>query len=311
MTPHAIPHSRRISSEIDFYLSDGSPEHEADDLGQEPNFELSESERARADRYRSPDRRRQFQSSRRVLRRLLSSYLNCAPAEVPLASAPSGRPMILVGDTEPFQISVSHVADVTAIAVAAPGAAIGIDVESEIDESALPALINVAASSSERDWIESAPAATRCARLTLLWTIKEAVLKAAGCGAAAAFREVRIHFGGNEMRVAGSAAGFDLASLDVHCLRLSATPTDRPTWGAIAYKASATAPADWRPALAPARTTAQLQDLISNDCPETISSLGLQALPLQPSFRNLRYAPSPTAAEPLGRPRKPLTLRDR
>jgi len=311
MTPRAIPHSRRISSAIDFYLADDSPERTVAEIEQEPDFDLSESERARADRYRSPARRRQFQSSRRVLRRLLSGYLGCAPADVPLMAAASGRPMILVGDSEPFQISVSHAVDLTAIAVAPPGAAIGIDVEHEIDESALRSLINLAASSSERDWVESAPAATRCARMTLLWTIKEAVLKAAGCGAAVPFGAVQIDFQRNDVQVTGSAAGFDLASLEVHCLCLAATSLDRPAWGAIAYKAPATPTSDWRPALAPARTTAQLQDLISNDCPEMISSLGLRALQLQPSLGNLRYAPSPTAAEPLARPRKPLTLRDR
>jgi phosphopantetheinyl transferase len=109
-----------------------------------------------------------------------SQYLSLPPISL-LAGNAGGKPRWADGP----DFSIAHAAGFAVCAVAAPGVAIGVDLESA--DAVNPQSLRLVTSASERAQIG---AGGRSA--TALWTCKEAVLKAAGTGVAAA-REVEIN----------------------------------------------------------------------------------------------------------------------
>jgi 4'-phosphopantetheinyl transferase len=89
---------------------------------------LAPDEAGRMRRMRHPDRQRRFTAGRAQLRRILSRYTGMAPADVPLRTAPNGRPEAACAAAGVPAFSVSHSGDVMLVLVAAAKKA-GIDIE--------------------------------------------------------------------------------------------------------------------------------------------------------------------------------------
>jgi 4'-phosphopantetheinyl transferase len=155
---------------------------------------LSESERARQDWLHIPKRRADWRLGRWTAKCAVSVYLNLprnqqALAGVELCPAPSGAPdVFLRGRTAPVQISLSHSHGVGLCAIARSGTELGCDLETVEPRSA--AFLADYFTIEEQKLVTGTPFAGRDQVLTLLWSIKESVLKALRCGLRSDTREV-------------------------------------------------------------------------------------------------------------------------
>jgi 4'-phosphopantetheinyl transferase len=150
---------------------------------------LSPQERARADAFLLPLPRRQFIVARGALRTLLGRYLGISPSAVRFALNAHGKP--LLDPACGLRFNVSHAGDLALIAVAG-GFDVGVDVEvhRRIDDLASLAASILCPADLER-WC-AASAVEGAAAFYRIWTCKEAVAKAIGCGLAMDFRSLRI-----------------------------------------------------------------------------------------------------------------------
>lgn len=141
---------------------------------------LSADERERAERLVYARDTRRFKMGRAMLRLGLAWYLRTSPGTVRLTIGRFGKPRLAEGPALYF--NVTHSAGLGLIAFTTAGE-VGIDVEAA--ERAADAMEIAAAyfTRQEAAMIESAGAPHEQASIFLrLWTRKEAVLKAAGCG---------------------------------------------------------------------------------------------------------------------------------
>lgn len=138
---------------------------------------LTPEERARGERLRRPRVRDQFTRARGLLRVLLGRYLGCAPAAVPIALAPDGKPVLAGGALE---FNVSHTEGLALFAVA--DRPVGVDVEAARDVPNADSLVERFFAPAERGQYRALPAGLRPAAFLRGWTCKEAVLKGLGCG---------------------------------------------------------------------------------------------------------------------------------
>jgi 4'-phosphopantetheinyl transferase len=149
---------------------------------------LDASERERLSRLRRAQDRDRFVTAHALLRRVAALHLGgLDPAAVELTNVcpkcgdgDHGQPRI-VGPSGLF-VSLSHAGSWAAVAITRAGP-VGIDVE------AIDALTPLAAgdasetlSAAERQWWQRLPAAQKAPALAVVWTRKEALLKAAGAG---------------------------------------------------------------------------------------------------------------------------------
>ena len=138
---------------------------------------LDAEERRRADRFTLPRPRADFIQGRTILRRVLAGYLACDPASLVFILGPHGKPALAAGGDLRFNASHSGTCLVIAVRRVQP---IGIDVERR---RALPnacALARRFFTAAEAGQIEALPAERQAEGFRALWTLKEAVVKAAG-----------------------------------------------------------------------------------------------------------------------------------
>lgn len=114
-------------------------------------------------------------------REMLAEVLGVEVGLVDLRREPSGRPYALGADGTRISVSASSRGSLAVVACA-PGLDVGVDVEADDELGDAPRLVEAIASSSERAVIDSLDAASRRHALVVLWTRKEAVLKATGEG---------------------------------------------------------------------------------------------------------------------------------
>src|SRR5689334_623579 len=88
--------------------------------------ELTEEEKARAERYKVVSARQQFAIGRAWLRRLFGGYLQLPPNEVPITYSAAGKP-ILADSSTGLHFNISHSHELAVIAVATRP--VGIDIE--------------------------------------------------------------------------------------------------------------------------------------------------------------------------------------
>ena len=150
---------------------------------------LTDEERTRAETFGHEGRRRQFVLGRTAARRLAAARLGCLPAQVPLSFDDDGAPRLGGGF-----VSIAHggrgASSVGAAAVA--DRAVGIDVERVAPRR--PDLWTRLLRPEERPVLDALGGPTDEAQ-TLLWTLKEAVLKAQRTGFRAGARSVHLHLG--------------------------------------------------------------------------------------------------------------------
>lgn len=150
---------------------------------------LSAPERERAAAFLLPLPRRQFIVARAALRTLLGRTLGIPPAAVRFALNAHGKPALAPACD--LRFNVSHAGDLALIAVAS-GFDVGVDVEAHrrVDDLASLAASILGPADLER-W-RAAAAVEGAAAFYRIWTCKEAVAKAIGCGLALDFRSLRI-----------------------------------------------------------------------------------------------------------------------
>ncbi|MDT0632339.1 4'-phosphopantetheinyl transferase family protein [Rubrivirga litoralis] len=162
---------------------------------------LSAAERARAAAFGSADRRLRFALGREALRRLAAGRLGCAPPDVPLVVGPDGAPRLDLSRLDlahdgappapPAFVSIAH-AGRGGAAVGAAALAdrpVGVDVEAVAPRH--PALWRRMLRDDELGALDALGGPTDEAQ-TLLWSMKEAVLKGQRTGLRAGARSVRL-----------------------------------------------------------------------------------------------------------------------
>jgi len=153
---------------------------------------LTPAERERAAGYRQAADRARFAQTRAAARRLLAGRMGCAPAEVPLARGPHGKPYVDAAGAPRFSVSHAGGHALIALAESATVAQIGVDIEQQADDLLDDAdgLLALALTGTERAAVAQSddPIRAFCAR----WVGKEAVLKAVGAGIGEHLRDVGI-----------------------------------------------------------------------------------------------------------------------
>jgi 4'-phosphopantetheinyl transferase len=141
---------------------------------------LSVEERNRAERYLSSRDASRFRVCRAMLRLGLAWYLETTPRKIALATNRHGKPCI--AEFSSLNFNVSHSGGLGAIAFTTAGE-VGIDVEAIQRNVEALEIATANFTSNEAAMVAAAATPQDQARIFLcLWTRKEAVLKAAGCG---------------------------------------------------------------------------------------------------------------------------------
>lgn len=140
---------------------------------------LTDSEREQAASLKLEKVRLQYSASRACLRHILSLYTGLPPADLTFTTNACGKPAL--ADAPGPAFNLTHSGGLGLIAVFA-GTTVGVDIEHSRRKDKLAGIAARVFSQSElATWQALTPAAQPGA-FYRLWTIKEAVLKAAGCG---------------------------------------------------------------------------------------------------------------------------------
>ncbi len=144
---------------------------------------LSDDERERANRYRSPQPQFQFVITRSILRILLSRYLRIPSTHIHFEVQSQGKLILARPSPSPVQFNVSHTRGMALIALTLQHA-VGIDVE-RIDRAIQDRdIAERYFSAREAEHLASMPAPERPYHFFSYWTCKEAYLKMLGRGMA-------------------------------------------------------------------------------------------------------------------------------
>ncbi len=147
---------------------------------------LTPDELAQAARFVFPKPRREFLLTRGALRRLLAQRLAAEPNSLSFLKNGAGKPYL---EAHPVHFNVSHAHGVSLIAIAAAGP-VGVDVEAVRNLDSREAMARrwfhpaEVTALEQRNWDQEA--------FFVLWTAKEAVVKALGTGLGFGMDEVRI-----------------------------------------------------------------------------------------------------------------------
>ncbi len=165
---------------------------------------LSADERETAAGLRFEKRRSDWRVGRWAAKHALAARLGLAPQAAELArleirNDPEGAPSALRdGRPLPVPLSISHRDGAGLCALAPPGRAIGCDLE--VVEPRDPAFVADYFGARERAGVAAAPEAGRVVRVALVWSAKEAALKALGTGLRRDTRELHVEPAPGEAR---------------------------------------------------------------------------------------------------------------
>lgn len=151
---------------------------------------LSQAERARTERFRKPDDRRDYLVAHDLVRRSLSRYAPVPPDAWVFTADPFGKPTI---KDSRLSFSLSHTHGLVACAIT-DGYRVGVDVESSNSARDVDGLAERYFSPSEVDSLRGCPQGARALRFLELWTLKEAFLKAIGSGLSGSLNAISIDF---------------------------------------------------------------------------------------------------------------------
>lgn len=143
---------------------------------------LDNSELARRNRFVHPTPRRRFTLCRAVLREVICRELGCRNDELSFAASKFSKPFACVsGAPAKISFNVSHGGRHGLIVLAQRGQ-IGIDVEERLTDRDLDGYIRTLFAPEERSELEAAKGPDKVELFYRLWTLKEALVKAAGDG---------------------------------------------------------------------------------------------------------------------------------
>lgn len=160
-------------------------------------FELSDSERQRAVRYRFQNHREAFELRRGFARRLLRVYCRQAYPALDLdercvnCGAAHGKPRLAAGTADWLRFSWAH-SDNRVVYAFANGADVGIDVERIDARRDWRGPARQALAPAELEGVEALPASHRAAAFYATWARKEAFVKALALGLLLPLREVEL-----------------------------------------------------------------------------------------------------------------------
>nr|WP_232344635.1 4'-phosphopantetheinyl transferase superfamily protein [Cupriavidus taiwanensis] len=154
---------------------------------------LAPAEQAHCATLRQAADRRRFTGARVALRTVLARRLDCSPATLRFGSGNHGKPYLEGIAAPPF--NVAHAGDYAWIVLAEAGGEVGVDIERIDPALGLAAMRELAAhclTPRERAWLAPLPADAWPRAFFLLWTAKEALLKALGLGIADHLQHVSV-----------------------------------------------------------------------------------------------------------------------
>ena len=168
--------------------------------------ELSDAERARAERFGTDELRLRYVVGRATLRAILAATLGTAARDVPLRRGDRGRPELDL-PSSPLDFNVSHTRDVALIGllVAGPRVRVGVDIEHLGRELGADRLARRYLSARELAEFERLDPEGRRRRFIELWTCKEAISKATGAGLSAPMARLGIELADGPRLVEGPA----------------------------------------------------------------------------------------------------------
>lgn len=147
---------------------------------------LSPSELKKYSAFRFPKRQKEWLLGRwtaKILAHSLPAYRNYPLAQVEIRSSPEGAPSIYIQGTPPNQdcLTISHSGSLALCALAsAPDLHVGADLE-RIEPRTETFVLDYF-TPCERQLVEAASTESRALQVTLIWSAKEAMLKALGVG---------------------------------------------------------------------------------------------------------------------------------
>ena len=143
---------------------------------------LSADEHSRASRFHFARDRRRYTVSRALLRLLLARYLERPARQIEFDYSEQGKPLLRTGSTkDELSFNLSHSEDLVVYAIARTPA-IGVDVEHVRPHVDVDALAQVVLTPAEQEILRRVRQADRHRSFVVLWTLKEAYLKALGLG---------------------------------------------------------------------------------------------------------------------------------
>ncbi len=143
---------------------------------------LSGDERARAERFRFPKDRNQFIVSHGILRQLLGSYLQVAPAEVSYQYSAYGKPFLAEDFySSHLRFNLSHSGE-TMLLGFTRGRELGVDIERIRQDFATLEIARAYFSPQENFILQALPKPLQPEAFFNCWTRKEAFIKAIGEG---------------------------------------------------------------------------------------------------------------------------------
>lgn len=141
---------------------------------------LDDEERRRAERFKVARPRRQFVITRAALRLLLAARLGRPPHALTFAAGPHGKPVLVADGPAPLSFNVSHSGERALVAIGPR--ALGVDIEDLERDGNLDLVAKGVFTAAEQAALQSRSGAGRVALFFRLWTVKEALIKARGCG---------------------------------------------------------------------------------------------------------------------------------
>jgi Phosphopantetheinyl transferase len=150
---------------------------------------LSDTERARAERFGNRSLRVRYIIGRGTLRAVLGASLGIAPADVEIVRGARGRPR-LRGETR-LDFNLTHTSGVAVIGIA-QGSRIGVDIERADRNVKVNGIARKFMTADERAALAPLDADAKRLRLLRLWTCKEAMSKATGDALSAPFASIDV-----------------------------------------------------------------------------------------------------------------------
>ena len=142
--------------------------------------QLSDEELVRAARLLDPVKGQNFIAARARLRQILAQYLDQSARSLQFSYGPLGKPH-LVTSLQPVFFNLSHARSWALLAITGDGE-VGVDIEYINPEIDHVKIARQFLSAPEWARLANAPPARQHREFYRLWTAREAVLKASGCG---------------------------------------------------------------------------------------------------------------------------------
>ena len=143
---------------------------------------LHPDELTRAQRYASPQKRRDFALARGFLRHVLSRYVSTPAQDLVFTLSPQGKPALVTPKQRAPFFNLSHSRNYVCLAVS-PNRRVGVDIEVlDKDIQRLDKIASFAFSDPEVQALSTYPATSRREAFYTLWTAKEAYVKGTGEG---------------------------------------------------------------------------------------------------------------------------------